>query len=153
MRIVVAGLEEVEDLVRLNGRLFVEDAGVRDTQADISWPARHGREHFTGLLSRGDAVCLVARSDGEALGYLAGYVRGATALRPVRVAELQSMYVVERARGRGLGGRLAEEFFGWARNHGVGRVSVTAYAANGGALRLYRRLGFGERSVTLEREL
>lgn len=150
---MAAGTEDVEELVRLNARLFLEDAGIRDPHTDTSWPARHGREHFMGLLSRDDAVCLLALREGAKVGYLGGYVKEATPLRPVRVAELQSMYVEENERGRGVGGRLVQGFFAWARVREVGRVSVTAYAANDAALRFYRRIEFVDRSVSLERAL
>jgi GNAT superfamily N-acetyltransferase len=106
-----------------------------------------------GLLSRDDAVCFLALREGVKVGYLAGYIREATPLRPVRVAELQSMYVVERNRGRGVGARLVEAFFDWARDRQAERLSVTAYAANDGAVRFYQRMGFVDRSVLLERAL
>jgi len=58
VEIVAASVESVEELVRLNARLFLEDAGIRDPHTDASWPAKRGRDHFLGLLSRDDAVCL-----------------------------------------------------------------------------------------------
>ncbi len=122
---------DVEGLVRLSARLFVEDAGGRDPDTDTSWPARRGREHFLGLLSREDAVCLLALSDGTKVGYLAGYVREKTAVRPVTVAGLQSMYVEEGERGSGVGARLVGKFFAWAGGLGVERVFVTAHAGTG----------------------
>ncbi len=106
-----------------------------------------------GLLSRDDAVCLLARREGAKVGYLAGYVRAATPLRPVSIAELQSMYVEEAERDRGVGGRLVQGFFAWASGREVGCVSVTTYAANGRAVDFYRHLGFVDRSVSLERAL
>lgn len=95
----------------------------------------------------------LALRGGEKVGYLAGYARAATPLRPVKVAELQSMYADEGERNRGAGGRLVEEFFAWARDRGLDRVSVSAYAANENALRFYRRFDFSDRSVSLERAL
>lgn len=153
VEIVAASVESVEELVRLNARLFLEDAGLRDPYTDTFWPAKYGRDHFLGLLSRDDAICLLALREDAKVGYLAGYDREATELRPVRFAELQSMYVEEGARGRGVGTRLVEGFFTWAGGRGVGRVSVTAYAANGRAVNFYRRLGSVDRSLLLERGL
>ena len=152
-RIVAAGAGDVEELVCLNTRLFLEDAGTRDPRTDTSWPARYGREHFLGLLSRDDAVCFLAWLDAEEVGYLAGYLRKSTPLRPVRIAELQSMYVVRAERGRGTGRSLVEEFLAWARRRRAGLVSVTAYATNGGAIRFYERAGFDPRTISLELEL
>lgn len=150
-RISVAGTKNVETLVDLNSSLFLEDAGTRDPHMDLSWPANHGREHFLGLLDNEAALCLLAFSEDSVVGYLAGYVKGPTALRPVRIAELQSMYVRRPKRSRGVGSRLVDEFVAWARDRGAARVSVTAYATNERAVRFYERVGFESRSVTLER--
>ena len=152
-RILVAGMEDVGSVVDLNSSLFREDAGTRDPHTDLSWPAKHGRDHFLGLLENDDALCFLALSEENAIGYLAGYLKGPTALRPVRVAELQSMYVVSNQRNQGVGGRLVDEFLAWAWVQGADRVSVTAYAENERAVRFYERVGFESRSVTLERAL
>ncbi len=71
-------------------------------------------------------------------------------VRPVRVA---GIYVEEDERGRGVGTRLVEGLFTWAGGRGVARVSIAADAANGRAVNLYRRLGFEDRSLSLERAL
>ncbi len=59
VEIVAASVENVEELVRLNARLFLEDAGIRDPHTETSCPVKHGRKHFLGPLSRNDAVCLL----------------------------------------------------------------------------------------------
>jgi GNAT superfamily N-acetyltransferase len=46
---------------------------------------------------------------------------------------------------------LVEAFLEWVSQRGVERVSVTAYAANEGAVAFYQRLGFRPRNITLER--
>ncbi len=150
VRISTADAGDVAALVDLCSALFAEDAGTRDPHTDSSWPAERGRAHFLGLLADDDALCLLALSGEDAIGYLAGHITGPTALRPVRVAELQSMHVRRARRGQGVGGRLVDEFRGWARYRHAGLVSVAAYAANEGAIRFYQRLGFGPMSVTLE---
>ncbi len=95
-------------------------------------------------------MCLVARSAGEIVGYLAGYVKDGTSLRPVKVAELESMYVRGEYRALGLGGRLMERFMQWAGVQEAERVSVTAYAANSRAIRFHERSGFQPKSLSLE---
>lgn len=149
-RIRAAFAEDVEDVVALSAALFAEDAGTRDPFTDVGWPGEEGREHFLRLVRREEAVCLLAVVDGTAVGYLAGYVRAPTSLRPVSVAELESMYVGGEHRDGGVGGRLVDAFRAWAGGRGAGRMSVTAYAANEGALRFYRRVGFEPRNVSLE---
>lgn len=145
-----AGIGEVGTLVELSSALFREDAGTRDPSTYVGWPAEHGRGYFSDLVGREDGVCLLAEADGATVGYLASYVRGPDSLRPVRVAVLESMYVREGARCVGVGERLVLAFLGWAEGHGAGWASVSAYAANGAAIRFYEKLGFRPRSVTLE---
>ena len=151
--IVTAGSGDIDVLVRLCSALFAEDAGSRDPFTDVGWPGVHGWDHFRSLISRDDACCLLARSGRAPVGYLAGYVGEPTEIRPVRVAELQSMYVEAGSRGRGVGSALVEEFLAWAGGRMAGRVSVTAYASNDAAVRFYRRSGLGPKSVTLEMPL
>jgi GNAT superfamily N-acetyltransferase len=117
------------------------------------WPEKEGEHHFGSLLVEERSACLLAEFDGEVVGYLAGYAGAGAHIRPVAVAELESMYVMEGYRGRGLGTRMVEGFLDWAGTRGAERVSVTAYAANNRALRFYERNGFGPKSLTLERSV
>lgn len=149
-RIRTARAEDVEDIVALNAALFREDAGTRDPFTHVGWPGEEGRGHFLRLVRREEAVCLLAVDGDVTVGYLAGYVREPTSLRPVSVAELESMYVSGEHRSGGVGGRLVDAFRAWAGGWGAGRMSVTAYAANEGTLRFYRRVGFEPRNVSLE---
>ena len=150
---VTAGSGDIGALVRLCSALFVEDAGTRDPSTDVDWPKAHAQSHFLSLISRDDALCLVAKSGRTMVGYLAGYVGGPAGIRPVTTAELQSMYVEAGSRGNGVGSALVGGFLAWARDRKAGRVSVTAYASNDAALRFYGRAGFRPKSVTLEMPL
>lgn len=151
--VVAPGSGDVGTLVRLGSALFREDASVRDPCTDVGWPREHGWDHFLSLISREDALRLLAKSGGRPVGYLAGYVGEATTVRPVKVAELQSMFVRARDRGRGAGSALVAEFLSWAGCRAAERVAVTAYASNGDALRFYARRGFRPRCTTLEMPL
>jgi GNAT superfamily N-acetyltransferase len=151
--VVAAGSGDVGALVRLSSALIREDAGIRDPCTDVGWPREHGWDHFLSLISWEDALCLLAKSGGVPVGYLAGYVGETTTVRPLNVAELQSMFVRARDRGRGVGSALVAEFLSWAGCPAAERVAVTAYASNGDALRFYARRGFRPRSTTLEMPL
>ena len=153
VRVRRAGEGDVPEVVGLSAALFREDAGQRDPSMNLDWPAEEGRGYFAGLIGDDRCLCVVAERDGEAVGYLAGRLRDADTLRPVGVAELESMYVREGSRDSGVGARLVEEFLGWARERGAERASVTAYAANERAIRFYERLGFAARSLSLERKI
>lgn len=145
-----AGVGDVAGLVGFSEALFREDAGSRDPFTNLHWPSKEGREYFSALLSEAGAVCFVAELAGEAVGYLAGRIGEKSTLRPVKVADLESMYVCEECRSSGVGTSLAAEFFSWAVEVGADRVSVTAYAANERAINFYERLGFRRLRSTLE---
>jgi ribosomal protein S18 acetylase RimI-like enzyme len=153
MRVRRAGPEDVEAIAGLSATLFREAAGRREPGVNPDWPEARGRGYFAGLVAGDGSVCLLAEAGGEVVGYLAARAREGTNLRPAKTAELESMYVREEYRNSGVGARLAEEFFVWAKLRGAERASVTAYADNGGAIRFYERWGFRPRSVSLDKDI
>jgi GNAT superfamily N-acetyltransferase len=121
---------------------------------DYAWPNEEGAEYYGKHLANPASHCLLAELAGQAVGYLFGYVDTAVpTLRPVKMAELESMYVRPEHRGRQVGERLVTAFLNWCRAQGARRVVVTAFAANSGAIRFYERLGFEAKSAILERGL
>jgi GNAT superfamily N-acetyltransferase len=93
---------------------------------------------------------LVADDGSGVVGHLTGSLEGPTAIRPIRVATLQSMYVFPAHRNGGVGARLVADFRQWARDEGAEIIAVTAYAANAAAIRFYERQGFRPQSRKLE---
>jgi GNAT superfamily N-acetyltransferase len=146
-----ASSADVDGFVASSVRLFAEDAGTYDDTVDVEWPRKHGAQRFLDGLDDPHRLVLVAVvPPGTVVGHLLGLVTEPTAMRPVRVATLQSLYVLGAHRGGGVGARLVNEFRQWARGRDSDRLEVTAYAGNDGALRFYRRHGFAAQSVLLE---
>jgi GNAT superfamily N-acetyltransferase len=146
-----AGRTDVDGFVASSAALFVEDAGLRDDTVDVDWPLKHGAQRFLDTIGDPKRLVLVAvDEDGAIVAHLTGMLGEPTAIRPVRVATLLSLYVRPEHRGNGVGARLVEGFRYWAREKGMDRVEVTAYASNDNALRFYQRQGFLAQSVILE---
>ena len=86
-------------------------------------------------------VCL-DDADGRTVGTLQLTVLPSLGRRGTRRAQLESVHVDERCRGRGHGAALV----GWAveesRRRGCGLVQLTSDASRTGAHRFYERLGF-----------
>lgn len=150
VRIAKATAADVPSLVELSLALFQEDAGQRDPFMNLNWPNEEGDEHYGRLVAGEESLCLLATAGQTPIGYLAGYLWDGGTLRPLKMAELESMYVQQEWRGRGVGRRLVAEFLQWARRKRVQRVSVTAFAANTRAVDFYCELGFEPKSVSLE---
>jgi GNAT superfamily N-acetyltransferase len=149
----VAGPADLDELVELSAGLFTEDAGQRDPYTDQGWPRREGRGYFAGIIDNSRARCWVAEVDRVIAGNLVGRINRESSVRPVRVAELESMFVRAEYRSSGVGAALVAEFFGWGKRSGAERALVTAYAENDRALAFYARHGFQPKNVSLERGL
>jgi GNAT superfamily N-acetyltransferase len=151
VQIRMATAVDIEAVVRLGSMLFQEDGGQRDPWMNVDWPRQEGARYYLGHTAGEESLCPLAEVEDRVVGFLTGYVREWSSLRPVRLAELESMFVVGAHRGKGIGQELVREFVPWCRVKGVKRIAVTAYAANEAAVRFYQRLGFEPRTVTLER--
>jgi ribosomal protein S18 acetylase RimI-like enzyme len=145
-----ATLADIDVIVELSAALFLEDAGQRDPFMDLEWPHKEGRQYYSGIVTGANSLCLVSEVDAKLVGFLTGYIRRDSNMRPVRVAELESMFVSQAYRKLSAGQRLAKGFLDWCRGKGARRVSVTAYWANEGAIGFYKSLGFEPRELTLE---
>ncbi|KAF5999714.1 GNAT family N-acetyltransferase [Streptomyces sp. WAC00263] len=144
---------DVDGLVACSSALFAEDAGTRDPSVDVGWPREFGPERFAAGIDDPTRLLLVADCDGQVVGHLTGSVAEGSAMRPVKVATLVSMYVQPTHRRGGLGARLVAQFSAWAKEAGVELAEVTAYSSNADAIRFYERNGFASQSVTLRTAL
>ncbi|MCX4434440.1 GNAT family N-acetyltransferase [Streptomyces mirabilis] len=145
---------DIKGLVACSSALFAEDAGTRDPGVDINWPREHGPQRFaSGLADPNRLLLVVDRDGGEVVGHLTGTLVKPSAMRPMKVATLVSMYVRPAYRRDRIGRRMVDEFRSWAKESGAGSAQVTAYASNAEAIRFYERNGFASQSVTLEAAL
>jgi ribosomal protein S18 acetylase RimI-like enzyme len=147
--VTLAGHGDMDSFVASVIGLFREDAGTHDPSMDVAWPVRDGMAYYSGLLSEASCLLAVARDGDLVLGHLVGKLLEPDSLRLQRFAVLESMRVAPSLRGRGIGGMLIEYFLGWARECGAQQASVTAFAANQRAQRLYQRQGFTPSAVTM----
>lgn len=131
---------DVPIIVVLNQALFQEDVGQRDPFMNLNWPQEEGHAYFTKHMRSQKSVGLLAEIEGKLIGYLVGYVKGSSSLRPIKMAELESMYVRKEYRSQRVGQQLVTRFLEWVREQGAERVSVTAHAANEGAVAFYSTL-------------
>ncbi len=117
------GLEDLEELVRLEARCFETD--------------RLSRRNFRYLLSRANALTLVAEEGGALEGYAMLLFNTGTSL-----ARLYSVAVDPRGRGMGTGGRLLEAAESAARDHDCVSMRLEVRADNGPAIGLYEKRGY-----------
>jgi phosphinothricin acetyltransferase len=98
------------------------------------WDAAHLTEHR-----------LVAELDGDVVGWCA--VVPYSRREVYRGVGEESVYVAERARGRGVGRALLEAVIGSARAGGLWTLQAGVFTDNEASLALHRALGFREVGV------
>jgi ribosomal protein S18 acetylase RimI-like enzyme len=114
---------------------------------DESWGAR--RALYQSILAKPDTILLLAREDGELVGYALTHVlSGEDTWTPdtwrtgERIAELESLGVLPAQRGSGIGSALLDAVDAELEALGVDDVIVGVLPGNVGAVELYRRRGF-----------
>jgi GNAT superfamily N-acetyltransferase len=93
----------------------------------------------------------VLRVDGRIAGMANALITVSTALgAPVLL--LEDVIVSRAYRGSGLGRRLVEQVFDWARSQGMARVTLLADQDNAPALAFYESLGFEKSAMAVRRK-
>jgi ribosomal protein S18 acetylase RimI-like enzyme len=109
---------------------------------DLSWQRRCA--WYRSRLEAGDAFALVARDDGEPIGYAFVHVRpGDDDTWPVgrHMAELVSLAVAPEARGDGVGTALLDAVDAELERRGIHDLEVGVMAGNDRARAFYERRG------------
>jgi len=101
-------------------------------------PERIGAE-----LNSADSTFFIAELNGKAVGY-AKLRENSTVdcLKNVNAVELHRIYILERAKGKGVGGRLLNRCFETARAKGYETIWLGVWEQNSAALRFYEKIGF-----------
>ncbi|WP_010142094.1 GNAT family N-acetyltransferase [Oceanicola sp. S124] len=141
-----AGPADTERLVPLYRAFFDEDG--------ITTPTPALRRNLARMLEDERACILLAEAGGVVLGLAAGSLTHGVEFGCA--AELEDLYVLPDARGRGLARRLAAAVLDWAEDAGATEVYlvITPEAeADRGLTRFYGKLGFARSGrITMFRE-
>ncbi len=148
-----AKLGDLKRIQKLNLKLFEIEKRKYDPTLSLKWSfGKEGTEYYKGRITEEDGCVLLAEVKGKIVGYLAGGIVRVGSYRKVgKLAEIENMFIEEKYRNQGIGSKLVEKFLDWAKIKKVERVKVAAFALNYKALRFYKKHGFKEREVVLEK--
>lgn len=117
------------------------------------WPREYSA-YLRSLISRDDALAVVAKEDSAIVGYAVGRITTLPTFFEHRFrGYIHDVFIREGFRRRGIGRRLVEEILGWFRNRGVTLVELTVAANNHDAIPFWERLGFSVYMHQMKREL
>jgi len=116
------------------------------------WPREYGA-YLRTLISRNDAIAVVARDDLDVVGYAVGRITTLPSFFEHRYrGYIHDVFVKSEYRRRGIGRQLVEEILRWLSQHRVTLVELTV-AANNDAIPFWQRLGFHVYMHQMKKEL
>lgn len=102
------------------------------------------KQFIEDLLEDGDGALFIAQ-DREVVGFLTIRMRqahGQPYLTHTRWAVVDNLGIIAERQRQGIGHRLMEAAQHWARQQGAGRVQLTVWEFNEGAIAFYESLGY-----------
>ncbi len=152
IKIRLATNEDISILQKLNNEVFLDNASY-DPDLDENWAmGAAGKKYFTELVSHTDSLCLIVEEDEKLIGYLAAGPKEID-YRKSKYVEIQNMGVIPEFRSKGIGKKLIDACFEWAKAKGYEKIWVNSYSANKGAVNFYRKNGFDDIDISLEKSL
>ena len=144
--------EDWKTIQKLNNLVFENDKD-HDDDLDLSWPfSGKGIEYYKKLASGKYGYCLLAFINKSSAGYIALALKD-FGYRKSRYVEIENMGVVPKHRSKGIGKILIEEAVKWAKTKKATKLYVAAYWKNKKAINFYKKVGFSEMGLELEKKL
>ena len=148
-------MKDLKDILRLNFALFKKEHKEYDKSLNLKWTYNSvGRDYFKRKITQKDSFVEVIEANNKIIGYFCGGIREKIFYRKkAKCAEIENMFIEKKHREKGLGAILVKDFINWCKNNKVDYVSVTADIRNKLGLKFYRKIGFKDYTITLEKNL
>jgi ribosomal protein S18 acetylase RimI-like enzyme len=108
--------------------------------------------YVTGYLGLTGNGILLAEGDGETLGLISYSIRP-NLYHAADSCLIEELIVRQQAQGQGIGGALIEDLIGRCIEQKCAEISVSTMPDNERANRFYRKMGFTDEALFLERHL
>lgn len=150
-----ANIKDLKEILRLNLELFNKEHREFGKNINLKWThSKAGRKHFKEKITEKDGFVEVVETNGKVIGYLCGGISKKLSFgKKAKYAELQSIFLEKKFRGKGLGSKLIKNFINWCKKKKVNYISLTVSVKNIITLTLYRKLGFKDEALILEKKL
>ncbi len=153
IKIISASLNQIKELQNLNDEVFIDNSRYdEDLKIDWAQSDEGGKKYFTELLKSSNSICLIAKDNDKNIGYLVACPKEIP-YRLSKYIEIENMGVIPEYRCRGIGQKLIDECLKIAKERGFQKVYVNAYFKNIGAINFYKKNGFTEIDLSLEKSI
>ena len=137
---------------KLNNFVFIADKDNDDL--DLNWPfSDKGIKYYKDLASGKWGHCLIAFAGKEAVGYVALAEKDFYGYRKSKYIEIENIGVKTQYRSQGVGKKLMDAAIKWAKKVKASKLYVSAYWGNKKAINFYKKNGFYEIGLELDKKL
>jgi GNAT superfamily N-acetyltransferase len=137
----------------LNFKKIKEEYRNFDKSLNLNWTQKEGKGCIKNMIVKKDGFVEVIENKGKIIGYLYGRVtEGYFFCKKAKYAELESILVKEKFRGKNLGIKLVKDFISWCKKNKVKHIIVEPYTRDKGVLKFYKKAGFKNYSMVLKIE-
>lgn len=155
MNIVIraANKNDFKSVQRLSQELTISDS-IYDHILVKDWAyTKHGIKYLNQRIEGKRCICIVAEVDEKIAGYTTATIMKSISWRPGRHVAMENLIVNKNYRNQGIGAKLIEAFFAWAKEVKADFAEVHSYYNNERAQSLYKRSSFIPFTLALERKL
>jgi ribosomal protein S18 acetylase RimI-like enzyme len=147
----LANKKDLDALARLSHLLSLHENKI-DPLVKIM-PERTIKRNFTNKLTSRNTEFFVAEQDGEIIGFACGSILKAPPYLSDHkyIGHIDSGYVEEKYRGKGVGKELTQAITEWFYNKNVTYIELTVLAQNLNSIAVWRKLGFKDYAIKMRR--
>lgn len=137
---------------KLNNQVFINDQA-HDDDLDMNWPfSKKGVTYYKDLAIGKYGKCFIACLDKEPVGYVALAIKD-FGYRKSKYVEIENIGVDPKYRSQGIGMQLIDTTVKWAKQQNATKLFVSAYWNNKGAINFYKKVGFYESGLELDKKI
>ena len=152
MIIRLARIDELDQIRQLNSKIFADN---EKFDADIILDfalTETGKEYFVSAVTNVEGCFFVAEENRELIGYASGEPK-AIPYRKSKYFEIDNLGVLPDKKRSGIGSKLLEAATQWAKDNGYQKIYIESYFNNAEAVAFYKKHGYQEIDISLEKTL
>ena len=150
-----AKIEDLEAIQNFNNKLCAKENREFDPTINPEFATTEsGKEYFKESIESDTKIALVAEDNDEIIGYIVGGIEEVSDYRNItNICEVENMWVDEKYRSQGIGKQFMDKLEIWAREKGINRMRAITSYKNEKAIKFYKREGYSEYDLILEKDL
>lgn len=151
-KIRLATIKDLKSIQKLNTLVFADNIKWDSDAVENYSNTPQGEKYYASALKNSNGCFFICEENGNFLGYANG-VDMEVDYRKSKYFEIVNIGVHPATRGLGIGKALLDEITKWAKEKGFEKIYLNCYAKNTGALDFYKKNGFEEIDICLEKSI